>query len=204
MWWLLKGPTGHWDLTARADKTISKSLHPNARLRSMGGEGEVVGFKGVATTRPSPSWWPFPKNTLSLILTLNINNNIIIIIIVIIIIVKFPYISVTFFKEEKKILISQPKIKIMTRNFQDMILGVYTVHQECHGWPIVRTPVCTPDISNAYISAKNEDNATKLSGYDPWCLHSTSRISWMTHCAYPCLYPCLYPWFFRCLYFSQK
>ena len=31
----------------------------------------------------------------------------------------------------------------------------------------VRTPVCTPDFSNAYISDKNEDNATKLSGYDP-------------------------------------
>ena len=29
--------------------------------------------------------------------------------------------------------ISQPKIKIMTRNFQDMILGVYPLHQECHG-----------------------------------------------------------------------
>ena len=29
------------------------------------------------------------------------------------------------------------------------------------------TPVCTPDFSNAYISDKNEDNATKLSGYDP-------------------------------------
>ena len=24
------------------------------------------------------------------------------------------------------------------------------------------------DVSNAYILAKNEDNATKLSGYDPW------------------------------------
>ena len=32
----------------------------------------------------------------------------------------------------------------------------------------VCTPVCTPDFSNAYIKAKNEDNATKLSGYDPW------------------------------------
>ena len=31
----------------------------------------------------------------------------------------------------------------------------------------VCTPVCTPDFSNAYISDKNEDNATKLSGYDP-------------------------------------
>ena len=89
MWWLLKGPTGHWDLTARADKTISKSLHPNARLGAWEGRGMVVGFKGVATrTRPSPSWRPFPKNTLSLILTLNNNNNIIIIIII-----KIPYIS---------------------------------------------------------------------------------------------------------------
>ena len=34
--------------------------------------------------------------------------------------------------------------------------------------------------TNTYISAKNKDNDTKLSGYDPWCLHSTSRMSWMT------------------------
>ena len=27
--------------------------------------------------------------------------------------------------------------------------------------------LCTPDFSNAYISAKKEDNATKISGYDP-------------------------------------
>ena len=67
-----------------------------------------------------------------------------------------------------------PKIKIMPRNFQDMILGLYVVHQNvrvdqlCHT-PVrtpVCTPVCTPDFSNAYIKAKN-DNATKLSGYDP-------------------------------------
>ena len=36
------------------------------------------------------------------------------------------------------------------------------------------------DVSNAYILAKNEDNATKLSGYDPWGLHSTSRMSRMS------------------------
>ena len=41
----------------------------------------------------------------------------------------------------------------------------------------------------------------KSSGYDPY---STSRMSWMTHCAYPCSYPCSYPWFFKCLYFIQK
>ena len=29
----------------------------------------------------------------------------------------------------------QPMIKIMPQNFQDMILEVYTVHQECHIWP---------------------------------------------------------------------
>ena len=46
----------------------------------------------------------------------------------------------------------------------------------------MRIPVCTPDFSNAYISAKNEDNATKLSGYDPWGLQGTSIMSWMTHC----------------------
>ena len=54
----------------------------------------------------------------------------------------------------------------MLWKFQDMILGVYTVHPECHGWPIVRTPVCMPDFSNAHISDKNEDNAKKFSGYD--------------------------------------
>ena len=34
--------------------------------------------------------------------------------------------------------------------------------------------------TNPYISAKNKDNDTKLSGYDPWGLPSTSRMSWMT------------------------
>ena len=29
------------------------------------------------------------------------------------------------------------------------------------------------DVSNAHILAKNEDIATKLSEYDPWCLYST-------------------------------
>ena len=42
------------------------------------------------------------------------------------------------------------------------------------------------DVSNAYILAKNEDNATKLSGYDPWGLDSKYKISWMTNFAYPC------------------
>ena len=115
-----------------------------------------------------------------------------------------------------KSIIFQSKMKIMPWNFQDMILVVYMVHQESHGWPIVHTSVCTPvcthEFSNAYISAKNQDNARKLSGYDGWGLQGTSRPSWMTHCAYPCLYldlypclyPCLYPWIFKCLYFSQK
>ena len=58
---------------------------------------------------------------------------------------------------------------------------------------LVCTPVCTPGISNAYILAKNKDNDMKLSGCDPWGLHSTSRMSWMTHCVYPSSYPCLYP-----------
>ena len=31
----------------------------------------------------------------------------------------------------------------------------------------MHTPVCMPDFSNAHISDKNEDNAKKLSGYDP-------------------------------------
>ena len=29
--------------------------------------------------------------------------------------------------------ISQPIIEILTQNFQDMILGVYPVHQKCQG-----------------------------------------------------------------------
>ena len=32
-------------------------------------------------------------------------------------------------------LIFQPKIKIRTWHFQDMILGVYQVHPHHHGWP---------------------------------------------------------------------
>ena len=47
--------------------------------------------------------------------------------------------------------------------------------------PLFVPHVCMPDFSNAYISDKNEDNATKLSGYDPWGLQGTSRMSWMTH-----------------------
>ena len=31
--------------------------------------------------------------------------------------------------------------------------------------------------SNAYISAKNKDNSMKLLAYDPWALHSQSRMS---------------------------
>ena len=46
----------------------------------------------------------------------------------------------------------------------------------------MHTPVCNPDFSDAYISAKNEDNAMKLSGYYPWGLQGPSRMSWMTNC----------------------
>ena len=46
----------------------------------------------------------------------------------------------------------------------------------------VHTPICTTDFSNAYISAKKEDNAMKLSGYYPWGLQGPSRMSWMTNC----------------------
>ena len=53
----------------------------------------------------------------------------------------------------------------------------------------VCTPVCTPDFLNAYISAKNEDNASKLSGYDPWPLQGTSKTTWMIHCAIPLFVP---------------
>ena len=44
-------------------------------------------------------------------------------------------------------LIFQPKIKIMTRNFQDMILGVYTVHQGESKYTLCRVSkwaVCFP------------------------------------------------------------
>ena len=43
-----------------------------------------------------------------------------------------------------------------------MMVWVYKVEQKRHGCPIVCTPVCTPDFSNAYISAKNEDNVMKI------------------------------------------
>ena len=33
---------------------------------------------------------------------------------------------------------------------------------------------------NLHISAKNKDIDTKLSGYDPWGLPSTSIMSWMS------------------------
>ena len=109
------------------------------------------------------------------------------------------------------LLIFKPKMKIMPQNFQDNNLEVYKVPQESHRQPIVYTPVCTPvctnvctyDFSNAYISGKNEDNATKPSGYYPVGLQGTSRMSWMTHCVYPCLYPCLY-YFFQKYYISAK
>ena len=87
-----------------------------------------------------------------------------------------------------QMLIFQPKIKIMPQNFQDIIFGLYKVHQKRHGRPIVPYPcsypclypVCTPEFSNAYISADNEDNTSKLPGYDPWDLQTTSIMSRMT------------------------
>ena len=62
-------------------------------------------------------------------------------------------------------LISQPKMKIITRNFQDMILGDYQVHPWCQGWP------CPPsnlmkDPHSWHTS--NKDINTKLSEYLPW------------------------------------
>ena len=35
-------------------------------------------------------------------------------------------------------------------------------------------------VTHPYISATNKDNDTKLSGYDPWGLPSTSKTSGMT------------------------
>ena len=88
-------------------------------------------------------------------------------------------------------------IKISTQNFQDMILGVYQVHPQHHGWPcnpgllsgtvnILQVPPSWPPVlllrflKNAYISAKNKDNDTKLSGYDPWGLPRSSMTSRLT------------------------
>ena len=34
--------------------------------------------------------------------------------------------------------------------------------------------------TNMHISAKNKDYNTKLSGYDPWGLPTTLRMTWMT------------------------
>ena len=62
-------------------------------------------------TRNFQDAFRFPKNTLSVILTLNINNNIIIIIIVIFIKVLPSSTTVS--------TISQPILEILTRNFQD-------------------------------------------------------------------------------------
>ena len=64
----------------------------------------------------------------------------------------------------------------------------------------VCTPVCTPDFSNAYISAKNKDNASKLSGYDPWALQGTSKI----HCAILLFVPLFVPLIFQILIFPPK
>merc|ERR1711942_205929 len=60
-------------------------------------------------TRNFQDAFRFPKNTLSLILTLNINNNIIIIIIITLLPSSTPVST-----------ISQPIIEILTRNFQDV------------------------------------------------------------------------------------
>ena len=88
------------------------------------------------------------------------------------------YRSIFFFKP-----ISQPIIEIFRLNFQDMILGVYQVHHIKNGlvlggwaWSLKVYFLCS-----AYISANNRDIDTKLSGYDPWGLSTTSRTSWMTH-----------------------
>ena len=35
-------------------------------------------------------------------------------------------------------------------------------------------------VTHLYILAKNKDNDTKLSEYDPWGLPTTSSMSWMT------------------------
>ena len=46
----------------------------------------------------------------------------------------------------QQILISQPKIKTMTQNFQDMILGVYQGHPCCQGWP------CPPSLPSGTLN----------------------------------------------------
>ena len=49
--------------------------------------------------------------------------------------------------------------------------------------PLYLSDVFLKKKTNPYISAKNKDNDTKLSGYDPWGLPRSSMLSRMTHCA---------------------
>ena len=85
--------------------------------------------------------------------------------------------------------ISPPKIKIMTRNLQDMILGVPQGHSWCQGWPC---PPClwsgTPNVLQVPLfltpppswHTSNWDINTKFSGYLPWGKKTSFMTSGMT------------------------
>ena len=60
----------------------------------------------------------------------------------------------------------------------------------------VRTSVCTPHFSDAYISAKNEDNALKLSGYIKNVMDEPMLV--------PLFIPLLVPQIFQMLIFQSK
>ena len=94
----------------------------------------------------------------------------------------------------QQILISQPKIKIMSRNLQDLILGVYQGHP-CHqGWPcppslpsgtlkVLQVPSCSwppiPDTLLIEISAQHFQSI--ILGVKK---HHSWRQEWPCH---PCL-----------------
>ena len=82
---------------------------------------------------------------------------------------------VTFCVPFFQTLIILPKVKIMPQNFQHMMLGVYPVHQERHGWPChpgLRSGTfnvlqVTPFLTPPSWHTSNWDINTKFSGYLP-------------------------------------
>ena len=90
--------------------------------------------------------------------------------------------------KKQQILISQPKIKIITQKFQDMILGVYQGHPCCQGWPclpclrsgtlnVLQVP---PFLTPPSWHTSDWDINTKFSGYVPWGEKTSFMTSWMT------------------------
>ena len=98
-----------------------------------------------------------------------------------------------------QMLIFQSKMNIMPRNFQDMILGLHKVHQELHGRSILRTPVCTLDFSNAYISAKNETMLQNFQDLILWIYTLHKKFL-----DYPLCVPLLISGIFQMLIFQPK